>query len=130
MCITLTKSISKGPAHRESYQIVHTIEAYKRLYQLWRYLNRRRNHTSYIILGCRLDAKCELDTNVDISCHLDDLGELASLLCCALEVIDGENLESGLLDLNNVSNESVAVPLKFNLQSCELPPCWYPGVLR
>lgn len=48
-----------------------------------------------------LDAEGELNTDVDLAGHLDDLGELDGLLGSALEVLDGEDLESGLVDLES-----------------------------
>lgn len=46
-----------------------------------------------------LDAQGELDTDVDLTGHLDDLGELDGLLSGVLEVLDGEDLKAGLVDL-------------------------------
>lgn len=46
-----------------------------------------------------LDAEGELDANVDLAGHLDDLGELDGLLGGVLEVLDGEDLQAGLVDL-------------------------------
>ena len=46
-----------------------------------------------------LDSKCELDPDVDITCHFHDLGELHRFLGCGLQVVDGEDLEAGLVDL-------------------------------
>jgi hypothetical protein len=48
-----------------------------------------------------LDTKGEFDTNVDVACHLDHLGELNRLLRGSLEVVDGEDLETGLVDLRH-----------------------------
>ena len=50
------------------------------------------------VVGC-LDTKRELDANVDVSCHLDNLGELYTLLRSILKVVDGEDLEAGFVDL-------------------------------
>lgn len=47
----------------------------------------------------RLDSEGELDTDVDLAGHLDDLGELHGLFGGVLEVLDGEDLEAGLVDL-------------------------------
>lgn len=46
-----------------------------------------------------LDAQSELDTNIDLTGHLDDLGELNRLLGSVLEVLNGEDLQSRLVDL-------------------------------
>jgi hypothetical protein len=46
-----------------------------------------------------LDSKGELDTNIDLTGHLDNLGELDGLLGGVLEVLDGEDLQAGLVDL-------------------------------
>jgi hypothetical protein len=35
----------------------------------------------------------------DMHTNLDELRELYRLLCCVLEIVDGENLEAGLIDL-------------------------------
>jgi len=51
-------------------------------------------------LHCRrLDSKTELDTNVDVTRLLDDLGELYCLVGSLLQVVDGEDLETGVADL-------------------------------
>lgn len=46
-----------------------------------------------------LDAEGELNTDVDLAGHLDDLGELDGLLSGVLEILDGEDLKAGLVDL-------------------------------
>lgn len=46
-----------------------------------------------------LDSQGELDTDIDVTGHLDDLGELDRLLGGVLEVLHGEDLEAGLVDL-------------------------------
>jgi hypothetical protein len=46
-----------------------------------------------------LNTKGELDTNVDITGHLDHLGELDRLLSRGLEVVNGEDLEAGVVEL-------------------------------
>jgi hypothetical protein len=50
-------------------------------------------------IGRNLDSEGELDADVDVTGHLDDLGELDGLLGGGLEVLDGEDLEAGLVDL-------------------------------
>lgn len=50
-----------------------------------------------------LDAQSELHANIDLTGHLDDLGELDRLLGSALEVLNGEDLETRLVDLDGVS---------------------------
>lgn len=50
-----------------------------------------------------LDAQSELYTHINLTGHLDDLGELDRLLGSALEVLDGEDLETRLVDLDDVS---------------------------
>lgn len=47
----------------------------------------------------RLDAESELDADVDLAGHLHHLGELDGLLGGVLEVLDGEDLQAGLVDL-------------------------------
>ena len=49
--------------------------------------------------GGTLDTERELDTDVDVASDLDELGELDGLLGGVLEVVDGENLEAGFVDL-------------------------------
>ena len=46
-----------------------------------------------------LDAEGELNTDIDVAGHLDNLGELDRLLSGVLEVLDGEDLKAGLVDL-------------------------------
>ena len=46
-----------------------------------------------------LDAQGELNANVNFTIHLDDLRELNRLFGGDLQVIDGENLQTGLVDL-------------------------------
>lgn len=46
-----------------------------------------------------LNTKGELDADVDVAGHLDDLGELHRLLGGSLQVIDGEDLEAGVVEL-------------------------------
>mgnify|MGYP007076151788 FL=1 len=46
-----------------------------------------------------LDAEGELNTDIDVAGHLDNLGELNRLLSGVLEVLDGEDLKAGLVDL-------------------------------
>ena len=48
-----------------------------------------------------LDAEGELNTDVDLTRHLDDLGELDGFLSGVLEVFDGEDLKAGLVDLES-----------------------------
>jgi len=45
-----------------------------------------------------LDPEAELHPNVDISCNLDQLRELYRFLGSILEVVDGEDLKSGVID--------------------------------
>lgn len=49
-----------------------------------------------------LDSKGELDADVDLAGHLNDLGELDGLLGGVLEVLDGEDLQAGLVDLGGI----------------------------
>ena len=51
----------------------------------------------------RLNSQTELDTNIDITRLLDDLGELHRLVGGLLQVVDGEDLETRVADLGNVS---------------------------
>ena len=46
-----------------------------------------------------LDTEREFNTDVDVAGDLDELGELNGLLGGVLEVVDGENLETGFVDL-------------------------------
>lgn len=46
-----------------------------------------------------LNTKSEFNTNVNVSGHLDDLGELNGLLGRNLEILDRENLKARLADL-------------------------------
>jgi hypothetical protein len=49
------------------------------------------------ILG-DLNTQGELDTDIDLAGHLDDLGELDGLLGSVLEVFNGEDFQAGLVD--------------------------------
>lgn len=49
--------------------------------------------------GNFLDTQGELDTDINLTGHLDDLGELDRLLGGVLEVLDGEDLKTRLVDL-------------------------------
>lgn len=51
-----------------------------------------------LLVRC-LDTEGELDSDVNIPSHLDDLGELDRLLGGALEVLDGEDLQARVVDL-------------------------------
>lgn len=51
-----------------------------------------------LLVWC-LDTEGELDANVNVPSHLDDLGELDRLLGGALEVLDGEDLQARVVDL-------------------------------
>lgn len=46
-----------------------------------------------------LDTKAELDSDVDVARHLDNLGELRRFLRRALKVLDREDLEARFVDL-------------------------------
>jgi len=46
-----------------------------------------------------LDAQGELNADIDLTGHLDDLGELDRLLGGILEVLHGEDLKTRLVDL-------------------------------
>jgi len=46
-----------------------------------------------------LNTKGELDADVDVAGHLDDLGELHRLLGGSLQIVDGEDLEAGVVEL-------------------------------
>lgn len=80
-----------------------------------------------------LNTKSELDANIDVAGHLNDLGELHRLLGGGLQVIDGEDLEAGVVELGSV----LAVSLHsfdvhpnaqgHDLPACAPPPCWYPA---
>lgn len=48
-----------------------------------------------------LDTQGELNTDIDLAGHLDDLGELDGLLSSALEVLNGEDLQARLVDLES-----------------------------
>lgn len=47
-----------------------------------------------------LDTEGELDADINVARHLDDLGKLNRLLGRGLEVIDGEDFETGFVDLD------------------------------
>lgn len=47
----------------------------------------------------RLDAEGELNTDVNLASHLDNLRELNRLLGSVLEVLNGEDLETRVVDL-------------------------------
>jgi len=69
-----------------------------------------------------LDAKCEFDTDINIAGELDQLGELHRLLRCALEIINGEDLEPRLIDLPALARfQSVTLPSPLtNLCACSM----------
>jgi hypothetical protein len=46
-----------------------------------------------------LDTQSELNTNINVTRHLDDLGELDRLLSRTLEIINGEDLKTRVVDL-------------------------------
>lgn len=46
-----------------------------------------------------LDTERELDADIDVAGDLDEFGELDGLLGGVLEVVDGEDLEAGFVDL-------------------------------
>lgn len=50
------------------------------------------------MLYISLDTEGELDTDVDVTGHLNNLGELDRLLSSSLEVLDGEDLQARLVD--------------------------------
>lgn len=52
------------------------------------------------MLTWSLDTESEFHANVNFAGHLDNLRELDGLLGGVLEVLDGEDLEAGLVDLN------------------------------
>ena len=54
-----------------------------------------------------LNTKSEFDTDIDVARHLDDLRELHRLLGGGLQVIDGEDLEAGVVELGSVLAESL-----------------------
>jgi hypothetical protein len=60
-----------------------------------------------------LDAQGELNTDIDLTGHLDDLGELDRLLGGVLEVLDGEDLKTGLVDLSNIISIAFNTQVKF-----------------
>ena len=47
----------------------------------------------------RLNTEGEFDADVNVARHLDDLGELDRLLGGGLQVVDGEDLEAGVVKL-------------------------------
>ena len=54
-------------------------------------------------LSRRLNAEGELNTDVNLAGHLDNLGELNGLLRSALEVLNREDLEAGFIDLQTLA---------------------------
>lgn len=47
----------------------------------------------------RLNTEGEFDADVNVARHLDDLGELDGLLGGGLQIVDGEDLKAGVVDL-------------------------------
>ena len=47
----------------------------------------------------RSNAQRELNTHINVPGHLHNLGEIHSLLSCGLQVLNRENLQSGIVDL-------------------------------
>lgn len=62
------------------------------------------------------NTQVELHPNVNIARHLHDLGEIYRLLCCLLQVCDREDLETGLVDLETISDcqgkKGKAIPIQ------------------
>lgn len=56
-------------------------------------------HRLYKIGGVNLNTQSELDTDINITSQLDDLGELDRLLGGALQVLDTEDLEARVVNL-------------------------------
>lgn len=52
-----------------------------------------------VVGGVDLNTQSELDTNINITSQLDDLGELDRLLGGALQVLDAEDLETRVVNL-------------------------------
>jgi hypothetical protein len=46
-----------------------------------------------------LDTEIEFDTDINIACHLDDFGEVDSLFSGFLQIGDGKDLETRVVDL-------------------------------
>lgn len=67
----------------------------------WAPLPQHFHRLGYRSESC-LDSKGELDADVDLAGHLDDLGELDGLFGSALEVLNGEDLQAGLVDLEGI----------------------------
>lgn len=57
----------------------------------------------------RSDTEIELDAHINIASQLDDLGKVNRLLGRFLKIGDGEDLETGVVDLGSVSAESRAM---------------------
>jgi hypothetical protein len=47
----------------------------------------------------RLNTESEFDADINVAGHLDDLGELDRLLGSGLQIVDGEDLEAGVVEL-------------------------------
>jgi hypothetical protein len=46
-----------------------------------------------------LETESEFDADINVAGHLDDLGELDRLLGGGLQIVDGEDLEAGVVEL-------------------------------
>ncbi len=66
-----------------------------------------RREAKKIGFGPHLNIKREFDTHINLSGHLDNLGELNRFLGCILQIFDGKDLQSGLVDLECQNNLSV-----------------------
>lgn len=73
----------------------------RRPFNVWPSLPQHSHRLRYRSERC-LDSKGELDADVDLAGHLDDLGELDGLFGGVLEVLDGEDLQAGLVDLEGI----------------------------
>jgi hypothetical protein len=49
--------------------------------------------------GNDLNTESELYANIDVASHFDNLGELHGLFSGALKIVNGKNLQAGVIDL-------------------------------
>ena len=90
-----------------------------------------RNQNGKTLERWCLDTEGEFDADIDVAGHLDDFGELDGFLGGGLEVVDGEDLQAGFVDLRPlVSNLSFQYLHKYMKMSYQLVCLLHVGTLQ
>lgn len=76
-----------------------------------------------------LDTERELDSNIDVASQLDDLGELDRLLSGVLEILNGEDLKTRVVDLRWVLVKRTSSML-CDVTTYQLPSLLHVGSLQ